>query len=198
MYYYNPYYQHDTLDNHWHLFRQNYITGQATWTNGGNVTQCGTQWSYNQFMTAAVSTNSPYVCGQSIKVRNPQNGREVIVTIVDKVPGSPVNTINLHQRAFETLGANTSIGVIPIEFQPSPELEQEKWGKFLLELTQTAFPQYNVTEYKFAGRTQFAEDQIEEIYEYTLQSAQDRVNIRGSVIYNPATDRVISFGIAEI
>ncbi len=186
-----PYYQEK-------VYRQNYIQGRATWTNGGNVTQCGIPWSYGQYLTAAVSENSPYQCGQTLKIRNPQNGREIIVTIVDKVPGSPQTTINLHRRAFETLGANPSVGVISIEFQPSPPLEQQKWGKYLLEVVQVAYPGYNVTNYNSISKTQPATNQTREVYEYTLQSPQEQIKVRGTVLYNPATERILSFDIQEV
>ncbi|WP_163537514.1 DUF3889 domain-containing protein [Gracilibacillus sp. YIM 98692] len=180
------------------LERQNFIQGQATWTEGGNVTQCGIPWSYSQYMTAAVSTNSPYQCGQTIKVRNPQTSRVIIVTVVDTVPGTPATRINLHRRAFEALGANPSVGVINVTFQPSPELEQEKWGKYLLEVTQVAYPNYNVTDYNFIERTQPAANQVKETYEYSLQSPQEQIKVRGTVTYNPRTDRIVSFDIKEV
>ncbi|WP_058308781.1 DUF3889 domain-containing protein [Gracilibacillus massiliensis] len=195
---YYPYPFSQTQASYQGHLRQNYMKGQATWTEGGAMTQCNLPWSYNQYMTAAVSSNSPYQCGQSIKVKNPQTGREIIVTIVDTVPNAPATNINLHRRAFEALGANPSVGILAIEFQPSPELEQEKWGKYLLEVTQTAYPNYNVTDYLFVEKTQPASNQIKEIYDYTLQSQQERIKVRGTVVYNPTTERVISFDIKEL
>ncbi|WP_079530032.1 DUF3889 domain-containing protein [Halobacillus hunanensis] len=181
-----------------YYYRQQPVRGQATWTEGGQVTQCGIPWSENHYMTAAVGENSPYQCGQTLKIRNLASQREVLVTIVDKVPGYPPNKINLHRQAFQTLGGNLDAGVINIEITPSPELEQEKWGKYLLEVTQTAYPEYNVIEYNSVGKTQLSATQIKETYEYILTSPQERIKVRGNVIYNPDTDRVISFDIKEV
>lgn len=180
--------------------RQPVLSGQATWTDGGRVTQCGIPWSYSEYMTAAVGVNSHYQCGQTLKVRNlsTQNQREVIVTIVDKVPGFPADKINLHRKAFEALGADPTVGVINIEFEPSPELAEEKWGKYLLEVTQIAYPNYNVSDYNFVERTNPAPNQTREVYRYTLQSPQERIIIRGTVIYNSNTNRIVSFDIKEI
>ncbi|WBX81582.1 hypothetical protein PD280_07775 [Virgibacillus salarius] len=50
--------------------RQQPVSGQATWTDGGQITQCGIPWSDNLYMTAAVGENSPYQCGQTLKIRN--------------------------------------------------------------------------------------------------------------------------------
>src|SRR5690625_2643735 len=85
--------------------RQQAIRGQATWTNGGPVTKCGIPWSTNEYMTVAVGENTPYECGEMLKVENLSiaGEREVIVTVVDRVAGYPANRINLHRRAFEAL-----------------------------------------------------------------------------------------------
>ncbi|ENH97254.1 hypothetical protein J416_06455 [Gracilibacillus halophilus YIM-C55.5] len=181
-----------------HMYRQNYMQGKATWTDGGSVTQCGIPWSYAQYMTVAVSTNSPYQCGQTIKVRNPQTSREVIVTVVDTVPNSPATTLNLHRRVFQMLGADLSQGIIAIQFQPNPQLEELQWGKYLLEVVQRAYPNYQVTDYNFVNRTQQNQNQTKEIYEYVLQSPQEQIKVRGTVVYNPATNRVVSLDIREV
>ncbi|SDQ57385.1 rare lipoprotein A [Virgibacillus subterraneus] len=178
--------------------RQQPIRGQATWTEGGQETKCGIPWSQNRYMTAAVGKNSPYECRQTIKVRNPQTGRELLLTVVDEVSGYPQNKINLHRRAFEALGANTAQGVIDVEIIANPELEQQKWGKYLLELTQLAYPDYNIREYNFIRETQVSPTQTQETYEYTLQSQQERIKVRGNVVYNPNTDRIVSFDISEV
>ncbi|MFB4169138.1 DUF3889 domain-containing protein [Virgibacillus sp. JSM 102003] len=201
----NPYYrQHpyntynQSYQNYYYDNRQQPVRGQATWTEGGQVTQCGIPWSENRYMTVAVGQNSPYQCGQTIKVSNQQTGRELLVTVVDEVAGYPQNRINLHRRAFEALGANTAQGVIDVEIIANPELEQQKWGKYLLELAQSAYPDYNVSEYNFIRRTQVSPTQTQETYEYVLQSQQERITVRGNVVYNPNTDRIISFDISEV
>lgn len=176
------------------------VRGQATWTEGGQVTKCGIPWSHNQFMTVAVGANSPYKCGQNLKVRNLSlpGSREIIVTVVDEVVGYPSNRINLHRRAFQALGANPALGVINVEIIPSPELEQERWGKYLLEITQSAYPSYNVTEYNRIGKTKINAEQTKETYDFILQSPREKIKIRANVIYNPNTDRIITVDLNEM
>jgi hypothetical protein len=214
MYFYNPYVseyryypypvypQYYKANNH-DLYgtgkeRQQAIKGQATWTSGGQKTKCGLPWSTNQFMTVAVGENTTYQCGESLKVRNPVNGREVIVTIVDEVRGYPQNRINLHRRAFQALGATLNQGVINVEITPSPELEKEKWGKYLLELVQVGHPNFDVTDYKSVGKTEISPNRTRETFDFILHQQQEELKIRGTVVYNPQTDRVISFDFTEI
>ncbi|WP_163970230.1 DUF3889 domain-containing protein [Oceanobacillus halotolerans] len=179
--------------------RQQNIEGQATWTEGGRVTQCNIPWSTNEYMTAAVGDNAPYQCGQNLKVRNlSMPGREIIITVVDKVPGYPANRINLHRRAFIALGADPNIGVMDVEITPHLELEKEKWGKYLLEIVQSAYPNYSVTDYNAIDKTSISADQTKETFDYILQSQQETIKVRGNVIYNPNTDRVISFDLKEM
>ncbi|SFG15391.1 rare lipoprotein A [Halobacillus alkaliphilus] len=178
-------------------FRQP-VRGQATWTEGGAVTQCGIAWSNNQYMTAAVGSNSPYQCGQAIKVRNVTNGRVVIVTVVDKVPNYPAIKINLHRKAFEALGANLDMGIINVDIIPSPELEEEKWGKYLLEIIQAAYPNYNVTDYSTVSKNQVNGGRIREVYKFVMESPQETINIQGAVVYNPNTDRINSINFKEV
>ncbi|WP_339227451.1 DUF3889 domain-containing protein [Oceanobacillus sp. FSL K6-2867] len=180
--------------------RQQTVRGQATWTDGGQVTKCGIAWSENEYMTAAVGENSPYECGQMLKIRNisAPYGREIIVKVVDQVSGYPANRINLHRRAFEALGVNTSVGVINIEIIPSPELEQEKWGKYLLEVTEAAYPNFNVTDYNAIGKTMLSHSLVRETFEFVLQSPQETLRVQGIVVYNPNTDRIVSFNLQEV
>ncbi|MED4353205.1 DUF3889 domain-containing protein [Schinkia azotoformans] len=194
---YNTGYLLETTDN-WD--RQRPIRGQATWTTGGQVTKCGIPWSKNEYMTVAVGENSPYKCGQTLKIRNltSPGQREIIVTIVDTVAGYPANKVNLHRNAFIALGANPSIGVINVEIIPSPELEKERWGKYLLEIIKTAYPTYNVTDFHFIRKTHVSPSQTKETYEYIVHSGQDNIRIQGNVVYNPNTDRVTSIDFKEI
>src|SRR5690625_2321417 len=180
--------------------RQQTIRGQATWTNGGPITECGIPWSTNEYMTVAVGEHTPYKCGETIKVKNISvaGEREVIVTVVDRVAGYTSNRDNLHRKAFEALGANPSVGIVNVEITPHPQLEQEKWGKYLLEVTQVAYPSYQVTDYQLVEKTEVSPTQTKEIYEFILQSSQEQIKVRGTVIYDPKTDRVISFDIKEI
>ncbi|MBM7571237.1 DUF3889 domain-containing protein [Aquibacillus albus] len=179
------------------ISRQQPVKGQATWTEGGQVTQCGIPWSANQYMTAAVGGNSPYQCGQTLKIKYPTTQREVIVTVVDRVPGFPPNKINVHRRVFGALGASLDAGVINIEITPSPELEEQQWGKYLLEVTQSAYPNYNVTDYSVVEKTQLSANQTKETYDFILKSPAETINVRGTVVYNPNTNRVVSFNLKE-
>ncbi|ASK63406.1 DUF3889 domain-containing protein [Virgibacillus phasianinus] len=197
--YANSYDYYRNYATEYYNYRQQSVRGQATWTTGGTITKCGIPWTDNQSMTVAVGEGSPYQCGQTLKVRNlSMPGREVLVEVVDTVPGYPANRINLQKKAFEALGANPDQGVINIEIIPSPQLELEKWGKYLLEITQTAYPGYNVTEYNTIGKTQLTPTETKETYEFILQSPQERIKIRGNVIYNTNTERIISFDINEV
>ncbi|GGA80946.1 DUF3889 domain-containing protein [Ornithinibacillus halotolerans] len=212
MYYYNPYmYQYrqmphypvypyyPTVDKVYakEQFRQ-VIVGEATWTSGGQITKCGLPWSTNEYMTVAVGEDSLFQCGDALKVRNPLNGREVIVTVVDQAPGYPQNRINLHRRAFQTLGVNLNQGVMKVEIISSPELEAEKWGKYLLELVQTAYPEFEVTDYKSVKKEELSESRVKETFDFILHLQNEEITVRGNVVYNPQTDRVISFDLAEI
>lgn len=180
--------------------RQQPIRGQATWTEGGQVTKCGIPWSDNEYMTAAVGEDSPYRCGDIIKIRNISApvGREILVEVVDQVAGFPPNRINLHRRAFQALGVNPNVGVFNIEIIPYPQLELEKWGKYLMEVIQTAYPGYNITNYASLGKSEVSTSQVKETFEFILQSPQGTIRVQGNVIYNPNTDRIVSFDIKEI
>lgn len=201
-YYEVPYYDY----SRWYYdslnipMRQQSIRGQASWTDGGQVTKCGIPWSHNQYMTASVGRNSPYRCGQILKIRNlsTQGGREIIVTVVDQVESYPPNKINLHRKAFEALGASTNLGVINIEIIPSPKLEEEKWGKYLLEVTQAAYKGYQVTDYQLITKKLVSPAKTQETYDFILHSPRENIRIRGTVIYNPKTEKIISFDIKEI
>ncbi|RSL35247.1 DUF3889 domain-containing protein [Salibacterium salarium] len=181
-----------------HAERQQTVRGQATWTEGGPVTKCNMAWSDNQYMTTAVGGTSPYKCGQALKVRNLNTGREIIVTVVDEVSGYPNNRLNLHRRAFEALGSNPDIGVMNIEITPSPDVEETQWGKYLVEVVQRAYPNYNVTDYQSVETTQVNAERTRETYEFTLQSPQETMTVRGSVTYNPNTNRVLSMSVQEV
>ncbi|GAA0444699.1 hypothetical protein GCM10008983_22650 [Lentibacillus halophilus] len=196
----------DYIYSNWHSyipttqgndFRQQTISGQATWTEGGQLTKCGIPWSTNQYMTAAVGTNSPYECGQTLKIHNPATGRDIMVTVVDEVPGYSKNQINLHRRAFQTLGINPQQGVANVEITPTNGTSQQKWGEYLLKITQTAYPSYQVTEYQLTDETQVSPEKNKETYQFRLQANQERMTVQGTVIYNSETDRIISIYIQE-
>ncbi|HLR63094.1 MAG TPA: DUF3889 domain-containing protein [Lentibacillus sp.] len=178
--------------------RQQSISGTATWTEGGQITKCGIPWSDNLYMTAAVGENSPYQCGQILLVSYPVTGRSMLVEVVDQVPGYPNNRLNVHRRVFETLGVNPQKGVIDIQITPVSQVEQQQWGRYLLEITQTAYPSYNVTEYSLLSTTEESVSRTRETYEFSLQSAQETITVRASVIYNPNNNRIISFNVNEV
>ncbi|OEH91958.1 DUF3889 domain-containing protein [Bacillus solimangrovi] len=196
-YIHNPNYYNYYND---YMQRQQVIQGQATWTEGGPVTKCGIAWSDFLYMTAAVGTNTSYQCGQSLKVKtlSPQLPREIIVTVVDQVESYPANKINLHKKAFEALGVNPSVGIINVEIIPSPILSQEKWGEYLLGITQSAYPGYDVIDYGFVEKKEVAPSRIRETFLFELKSEQKELQIRANVIYNPNTNRVISYSIKEV
>jgi hypothetical protein len=106
---------------YWYYSREpETIIGKASWTWGGMTTKCEIGWSFNEHMTAAVGENSPFKCGQKLKVRNITfvPSTEVIVTVVDEVKKYPANKINLHRKAFEALGISPTVGVIDVEITP--------------------------------------------------------------------------------
>jgi hypothetical protein len=181
-------------------YRQQPVRGQATWTDGGQVTKCGIPWSDNEYMTASVGTNAPYRCGQTLKIRNlsSPSQKEILVKIVDQVSSYPANKINLHRRAFLALGSNPSVGVINVEITPSPEVEQEEWGRYLLTITQAAYPSYRVTDYQFIRKSQESSTRTKQMYEFTLQSPQETIKVQANVLYDSNTNRVISFDLNEV
>ncbi|WP_188207508.1 DUF3889 domain-containing protein [Alkalibacillus aidingensis] len=180
------------------FYRRQSIQGQATWTEGGAVTKCDIPWSDNQFMTVAVSPQSEFRCGQMLKVRNPATQREILVEVVDTVDEFPGNHINLHRRAFEALGANPGVGIVDVVISPAPDLEEEEFGKYLMEIVRVAYPGYNIVDYEFVGSEEVAENRVSETYNYVVESPQERVTVQGHVVYNPRTDRVISFDLEEL
>ncbi|WP_338447848.1 DUF3889 domain-containing protein [Niallia oryzisoli] len=181
-------------------FRQQHVRGQASWTDGGPVTKCNIPWSDNEYMTASVGTDSPYTCGQTLKIRNlaASSHKEILVKVVDQVKGYPANKINLHRKAFQALGANPNVGVIPVEITPSPEVAEEEWGKYLIIVTQAAYPGYRVTDYKYIGKSTESPTRTKQSYEFVLQSQQETMRVQGNVWYNPKTNRVISFDLNEV
>ena len=178
--------------------RQNLVSGQATWTYGGSVTQCNIPWSSNQYMTVAVSSNSPYQCGQKLKVINPKTTKEIIVTIVDTVPNAAVTSLNLHRQAFEALGADPAVGILSIQFQPTTEQDAMEWDDYLLNIIQVGYPDYNVINYKLIEKTEQASNQVKEVYDFALQHSQGWLHVRGTVVYQRSTNNVISFEVKQI
>lgn len=197
-YLYQPYFYQDMSP--YYSTRQQHITGQATWTEGGSITKCGIPWSHNHFMTVAVGAHAPYHCGQTLKIRNLSvpGSKEILVTVVDQVEGYPANKINLHRKAFEALGATLDMGVINVEIIPSPGAQQDKWGSYLMTVTQAAYPGYQVSDYKFIKRSELSHDQTKETYEFILHSHQGQLRVRGYVIYNPTTGRLLTLNLREM
>ncbi len=181
--------------------RQQAVRGQATWTEGGPVTECGMPWSTNNFMTVAVGPGAPYQCGETIRVKNMSSPdhKEISVRVVDEVEGYPANRINLHRKAFEALGANLSEGIINVEIKPLGEggQQQSKWGDYLSKVVEAAFPDYRITARHAAGKTEVSPTETKESFTFTIQSAQETRHINGTVHYNPDTNRVISVELKE-
>lgn len=190
-YYSNPYYQH--------YYRQ-HTQGQATWTEGGAVTKCNMPWSTNNYMTAAVGQGAPYQCGQKLTVKNMSSGQqqEIEVTVVDQVTGYPQNKINLHKRAFEALGASAETGVINVEISVYTQMDKGDWAKYLMSVTQAAYPEYQISDYKTIGETEIAKDRTKVTYEFVLQAPQGMMKVRTSAVYHPKTNKVLSFDVKEV
>ncbi|WP_142303575.1 DUF3889 domain-containing protein [Evansella halocellulosilytica] len=220
MYYYYPYYQHGyypfiegnrynqhpyhsydrsfTVNPH-DMWRQQTVRGQASWTEGGPVTQCNIPWSHNDYMTAAVGANAPYQCGQMLRVKNitSPDQEEISVMVVDQVPGYPPNNINLHRNAFEALGADPNVGIIQVEITPEED-EENAWGRYLLRIVQTAYTGYDVLDYTRTEETEVSPTQIIETYEYRLQSPEETISVRANITYNPQTNQVVSLDLTEL
>lgn len=200
-----PYYEDDRSFSGYSndLERQQTVRGQATWTEGGPVTKCGIPWSHNNYMTASVGENSPYQCGQSLRIKNLTSpDKEVTVVVVDQTRGYPPNKINLHRKAFEALGANLDVGVLNIEITPMQQsgsgMGNGRWGEYLSAITQTAYPSYYVTNFQAVGKTHMNPQQTKETYDLLLQSPHQSRQVRGNVIYQTNTNQVISFDIQEV
>jgi len=197
---YNPY-QRGYPPHPYYDYRQQPVQGQASWTEGGAVTKCDSPWSLNQYMTVAVSENSPYKCGQKLKVKNLSSNaqKEITVTVVDQVKDYPPNKINLHRKAFEAVGANLDAGVINVQITPMSNNDQSsEWGKYLMNVTQTAYPNYQISDYKSVSKSEVSANQTKEVYEYVLKSQQETLTVQASVTYNPNTGRVVSFDLKEV
>ncbi|SFD77697.1 rare lipoprotein A [Lentibacillus persicus] len=177
--------------------RQQSISGQATWTEGGRITKCGIPWSDNLYMTTAVGENTSYQCGETLQIIYPVTGRSILVEVVDKVPNYPENRLNVHRRVFETLGANPQQGVIDIQIRPVSSLEQQQWGSYLQRIVQNAYGSYQITGQSFIGKTE-DDGRMIETYEYQLQSAQESIVVRARAIYNPHNNRILSIDITEV
>lgn len=197
--YFNPFYAALPEEA---MMRQHAISGQATWTEGGPVTECGISWSANNYMTAAVGSDTPYQCGQTLIIKNLSSAdhKEISVKVVDQVAGYPANKVNLHRRAFEALGANPQLGVINVEINPGaePETEQEQWAEYLSEVIEVAFQGYNIIGYHNTGKTKVSAEERVESFEFTLQSSQETRQIGGVVHYNPNSGRVLSMELKEV
>ncbi|MBU9720916.1 MULTISPECIES: DUF3889 domain-containing protein [Bacillaceae] len=208
--------------------RQQPLRGQATWTEGGDVTRCGIPWSHNQYMTAAVGTNTPYRCGQTLRIRNltSSDQREIDVIVVDQVAEYPQTKVNLHRRAFEALGADPREGIIDVQIIPGSDSGQgipigvgqtpspgeaglpgqltngmgqvNVWGQYFIGVVQSAFPGMQVANFRSVERVEKSPELIEETFEIQLQSQQEQITVRGTINYNPVSNKVKSVEFNEI
>ncbi|MFA9558854.1 DUF3889 domain-containing protein [Evansella sp. AB-rgal1] len=202
--YYNPHYiAYPYMGNPHIMYRQQPTTGQAMWTEGGQVTQCGIPWSQNKYMTAAVGDHSTIQCGEKVTVKNLSlpDQKEITVLIVDRVPNFGANNINLHRKAFEALGANVNEGVISVEIIPTTSMEEHvgTWGNYLTGVVQPAYPGYIITDFQFIESTEVSQNQVKDVYEFNLQSpmTQQKMKLQANITYNPATNKVISLDFKE-
>lgn len=193
--------QHTPHHTHpYNMFRQPSIKGQATWTEGGQVTKCNIPWSENDYMTAAVGENSPFQCGETIKIRNLQApfGREIYVKIVDEVEGYPEDKINLHRNAFEALGINPNIGIVQVEMIPISQEEERNWEQYILQIVQTTFPNSTIINYDLVRKNSPNTSQTMSTYLVTLNNMQNAFQIEANITYETPSNRVMSVQLRRI
>ncbi|RKL65676.1 DUF3889 domain-containing protein [Salipaludibacillus neizhouensis] len=194
--YYNSSYEASTASLY-SFNRQQRVRGEATWTEGGEVTKCGIPWSHSQYMTVAVAANTPYRCGETLIVKNlSEPEQEIAVTVVDQIGESGQGNITLHRKAFEALGADVEEGIIPVEILPSNDTNQESRATYLLNVIQSAYPRFNIVSYQSIDNEEIFRDEVKEIYEYSLLSpSSEQVLVRTNLIFNPFTNKMISIDI---
>lgn len=195
-------FQHQTSHqaHPYNRFRQPTIRGQATWTEGGQVTKCNIPWSENEYMTAAVGESSPFQCGETIKIRNLQApfGREIYVKIVDEVEGYPEEKINLHRKAFEALGINPNVGIVQVEMTPISQDEERNWEQYILQIAQSTFPNSTITNLDFVRKSSPNTSQTMSTYLVTLDNMQRLFQVEASVTYETPSNRVMSVQLKRI
>lgn len=196
-YYWNPYHADPIPSHPYTEERQQTMHGQATWTVGGQETKCGIPWSRNNYMTAAVGEASPFTCGQTVNVKNPQNNTEISVLIVDEVRGYPAERINLHRRAFEALGADLNVGIIQVEMEPMAVTEEGRFGERLERMIQLAYPNEALSNYDPVDMMRTETGQVRETYDFMLDAEGETRMVRGEVVYYPETDRIVSINLQE-
>lgn len=198
-----PYYSRSYTANTsypYSMDRQQPVRGEATWTEGGEVTRCGIPWSHNQFMTVGVGANTPYRCGETLVVRNLSDPEQQIsVTVVDQIGDADQDIITLHRTAFEALGADVEVGIINVEILPSNDTAQESRATYLLGVVQSAYPGYTVESYQSLEQSEVSRDQVKETYELSLQSpSQEQLLVRSNLVYNPSTNQMLTFDVKGV
>lgn len=197
----SPYYGYPYQDPSFQqqFYERQPMRGIATWTNGGNVTKCGMPWSTNNFMTVAVSPNSPYSCGEKLRIRNlsTPSQRTITVTVVDEIASYGPHQISLHRRAFEALGAHPSIGILHVEIEPNNSVEYEKWGKLLLSVVKASYPSADVTDYEFVDATDLQDGRRQELFDFIVEQDNTRKRVRAMIIFHPATDQISTIHLQE-
>jgi rare lipoprotein A len=96
-------------------FAQDTIKGNASYYSEsfkGRRTASGEIFS-NEKLTAA-HKNLPF--GTRVKVTNLNNGKSVVVTINDRLPGKSTRVIDLSQKAAKAIGMIRS-GVVPVRLE---------------------------------------------------------------------------------
>ncbi|NIK12085.1 RlpA-like double-psi beta-barrel domain-containing protein [Alkalibacillus almallahensis] len=181
--------------------RQNYegesISGDATWTEGGPVTKCNLAWSDMNHMTTAVSTDSPYTCGQLLNVRFEDTGKEVTVKVVDTVAGYPQNRLNLHRQVFEALGANLDWGIIPIRIAVVPTDGNGQLRDVLWNVLGQTYPGATIKNSQWQEEENVSGGYLKESYLFTLGTSEGDMTVRGDVVFHPNTKRIRSINLTE-
>ncbi|MET3684327.1 rare lipoprotein A [Alkalibacillus flavidus] len=168
------------------------VAGDATWTEGGEVTKCNLSWSDMNNMTTAVSPNSPYQCGDLLKVTYLETGQSITVKVVDSVSGYPKNRLNLHRQAFQALGANLDLGVIPVVISRVSASNGSRYEQMLMNMMQAAFPNARMKQSRQTNKEQMSGGRMKETYEMVLETEVSDVTMQGDVVYHPTSQQVQS------
>lgn len=91
-------------------------SGQATfYSQGGAAGSCGNVNSDSAFIVAvnAAQVNGGSHCGQTVQIKNTQNGRTITAKVADTCPGCSYGSLDLSMGAFGALG-DYDQGVLPI------------------------------------------------------------------------------------
>ncbi|MDR1877017.1 MAG: septal ring lytic transglycosylase RlpA family protein [Flavobacteriaceae bacterium] len=91
------------------------LKGRVSWYGGkfhGRLTSSGERYDMNE-LTASHKT-LPF--GTKVRIRNPENGKEVIVRITDRGPFIPKRVFDLSKAAFAEL-SDINVGVLDVTYE---------------------------------------------------------------------------------